>query len=309
MLAYHYARPQSSSAPLPGCYGSNPSEGMCELEEALEECLRTNSHLATRACLNLASMSATLGDLPRAAELHRQGIELGRRFGSHHEQWMLAECAIDDYIAGDWERAAAEARTFLEQAGVAKYMEGLCAHFVLGAMASARGETGEAEREGALTLSRARSIGDPQVLWASLGGCARIAADAGRTDDARALVDELAAVLAVADQFQIDPELIVGFSVAAGLGMAARLGSSLARVSTGSPWVDAAASIAAGRLGEAGDMLYRHHAHVYAATVRLLEAELTGRETPGLRAAVDFYEGVGATAYVARGERLLQASA
>ena len=290
------------------CFGSNPAEGMRELEEALEECLRANSHLATRACLNLASMSATLGDLPRAAELHRQGVELGRRFGSHHEQWMLAECAVDDYIAGDWDQAAAEALEFLEQAGVAKYME-VAAHYVLAAMASARGATSEAEHEGARTLSRARSIGDPQVLWASLGGCARVAADAGRTDDARALVDELAAVLAAADQFQIDPELIVGFSVAAGLGMADRLGSSLARVSTGSPWVDAAASIAAGRLGEAGDTLSRHHAHVYAATVRLLEAELAGRETPGLRAAVDFYEGVGATAYLARAERLLQASA
>ena len=43
--------------------------------------------------------------------------------------------------------------------------------------------------------------------------------------------------------------------------------------------------------------------------MRLLAAERAGRETPGLREAVSFYEGVGATAYLARAERLLQASA
>ena len=40
--------------------------------------------------------------------------------------------------------------------------------------------------------------------------------------------------------------------------------------------------------------------------VRLVEAEIAGHETPGLRAAIAFYESVGATAYLARGEALLR---
>jgi hypothetical protein len=43
--------------------------------------------------------------------------------------------------------------------------------------------------------------------------------------------------------------------------------------------------------------------------VQLLAAELAGGETPGLHDAITFFERAGATAYLVRAERLLQASA
>ena len=46
-----------------------------------------------------------------------------------------------------------------------------------------------------------------------------------------------------------------------------------------------------------------------AALVRLQAGERKGCETPGLATQIAFYESVGATAYLARAERLLQASA
>ena len=66
---------------------------------------------------------------------------------------------------------------------------------------------------------------------------------------------------------------------------------------------------AAGRREEASYILEAHGAQPLAALVRLVAAERAGRETPGLRRAVAFYERAGATAYLARAERLLQASA
>ena len=75
------------------------------------------------------------------------------------------------------------------------------------------------------------------------------------------------------------------------------------------PWVEASIHVVEGRLEEAGDALHTHEAYAYAALVRLLEAERAGRETPGLRDAVAFYERAGATAYLSRAARLLQASA
>ena len=43
--------------------------------------------------------------------------------------------------------------------------------------------------------------------------------------------------------------------------------------------------------------------------MRLVAAERAGRETPELSEAIAFYEQVGATAFLARAESLLQASA
>ena len=100
-----------------------------------------------------------------------------------------------------------------------------------------------------------------------------------------------------------------GFVAAAALGRAGELGAHLAKVAYDSPWVEACAHVAAGRLDEAGDVLHVHEAHVYAAMVRLLAAERAGGETPGLPQAIAFFERTGATAYLARAERLLQASA
>ena len=74
------------------------------------------------------------------------------------------------------------------------------------------------------------------------------------------------------------------------------------------PWVKASIHVVEGRLDEAGDLLHAREAYPQAALVRLLAAERAGRETPGLREALDFYERAGASSYLARARRL-QASA
>ncbi len=283
----------------------DPQASIVALELALEQCLLANSHLAARAILNLASVLGTVGELERSATLHREGVELSRRFGSLHEWWLVAECAVDDYIFGEWDSAIEGASSFLDGADASQYME-VGARYVLAATCAARGDRVGANEHARIGLVRAREIGDPQVLWGSLGGSAVLAVDAGETERAQALVGELAAAFSAADSFQIEPSQVDCFVAAAALGRAGELGAHLGKVAYDSPWVEACRHIVEGRLNDAGALLDARKARTYAAAVRLLEAELAGRETPGLGAAVSFFESVGASACLSRGAALLQ---
>jgi class 3 adenylate cyclase/tetratricopeptide (TPR) repeat protein len=289
-------------------YLGNPGESMRILDGVREDALRENSYVATRAYVNLASISGTAGHLRRSADLHREALGVAERFGSHHVQWIGAECIMDDYYAGAWDRAVAEARRLLSGASGVRYMD-TAAYTVLGAVELARGELAISIEHTTAGLQLARGIGDPQVLWTLLGLSARSALDRGAREDADALVAELLGAMEVATSFQLELHAIDGMLAAAVLGRGAELDEYLHKAAYDSPWVDAARLCAGGRFDEAGDVLDEHEAHVYGALARLYAAEQAGRETIGLRKAVAFYERVGAPAYVARARELVQASA
>jgi class 3 adenylate cyclase len=289
-------------------YNGDPQAAIRDLEIALEETLQANSHVATRAYVNLASVLGTAGDLRRSAQLHREGLEVSRRFISHHTRWLAAECVMDDYYAGAWDRAIEAAVAGLEHPEASAYMDSAFL-YVLAATAAARGDRESADVHAGALITRAREIADPQVFWTALATCALIALDEGDTDHARRLVDELRHEMSSAESFQVEIHMIEGFLAAESVGLADELRDDLRKATYDSPWVQASMLVCEGRLEEAGGVLDAHEAHVYAALVRLHAAERAGRETPGLRVAVAFYERVGATAYLARAEQLLQATA
>ena len=286
-------------------YSGDPQAAISTQERSLKQALEAKSHLVSRACLNLASICGTTGDLRRSAEVHREGLAFARRFGSFHEQWLEAECAVDDYIGGAWDAGCERAEAFLDNGGVGQYME-VGARDVLMACSAARGAFGEADEHAAVYLDRAREIGDPQALWAALGECARRAFESGRREEAEALVAEFTAAVAEAGLFPIEVTMLGGFLVATTLGGGAELRGHLGRAAFESPWVEAAIAITEGRLDDAGETLHEHEAYTHAALTRLYAAEQVGRETAGLREAVAFYEGVGASAYLARARLLLR---
>ena len=282
--------------------------GLGDLETALEQALEANSHLAVRAYVNLASHLGTMGELRRSAELHREGLEVAHRFGSTLERWLRAECLLDDFHCGDWEAAIGGSLAYLAESTGQEYMD-VGPRFVLARTAAARGEEGLARQESAALLAQGREIGDPQVLWPVLATCGLRALEAGQRAESVNLVDELTGALAEAPSFVVELGFVEGFLAADALDRAAELAGHLEKAAFASPWVDACAAIGAGRREEAADALEAHGAHALAALVRLAAAERAGRETPGLREAVAFYERVGATAYLARAQPLLQASA
>jgi predicted ATPase/class 3 adenylate cyclase len=278
-----------------------------ELESALEDALQANSWVAARAYNNLASYSVLAGDLRRSAELARAGIETARRYTSRLERWLEAELIVSDFYAGDWDRAIEAAEAFVEDPGPAEYMD--CAmHAVLAEAAAARGDRPAMDDHAATLIRRAREIGDPQALQAALAICAWLAHDTGDDVAARAFVHELIRMLS-ADISNFGPDMVEGAVTAELLGLDGEFGAALANIVGSNPWLEVCISIIDGRLEEAGEMLHAREAYPQAALVRMLAAERAGRETPGLADAVVFYEGVSASAYRARAERLLQASA
>jgi hypothetical protein len=283
--------------------------GLNDLEAALKQALEANSHLAARAYVNLASHLCTLGELRRGSELHREGLEVARRLGSGLERWLRAECLLDDYHAGDWDTAVAGSVAYLAEPAAQGYMDA-GPRFILASTAAARGDEGRSRQEAAAILAQAREIGDPQMLWPVLATCARLELEAGRRAESVSLVDEFAEAIAEAPSFVVELGFLEGFLAADMLDRAAELAGHVEqKAAFASPWVDACAAIAAGRREEAADVLEAHGTRTYAALVRLYAAERAGRENPGLHEAVAFYERVGATAYLDRAQRLLQASA
>ncbi len=169
----------------------DPHGAIRDHERSRDLCLQANSHLAARAYVNLASVTGTVGDLRRAAALHREGIEVARRVGSvPHEKWLTAECVLDDYYSGAWDAAVEGALAFLDDSDSAEYMDVGVRH-VLAATAAARGDDLGARSHARILLSRGRAVGDPQALWGALGGSAKLALEAGDVDTAGSLVGEL----------------------------------------------------------------------------------------------------------------------
>jgi class 3 adenylate cyclase/tetratricopeptide (TPR) repeat protein len=286
----------------------DPEAGIRETERALEQALAVKSHYAVRATANLASLLGVFGDLARCAQVHRDGVELARRLGSRLEHWLVAECAIDEYLAGDWDAAIARATEYLEHRGSARFMDSGAFH-VLAAVADARGDRAVADGHAAIMVDCAREGREPQVLLGGLGAGALLALEARDEEKANELFRELLTSSSALRRVEMTPDLIHGCLAASSLGRGGELAEQLAKAAYDSPWVDAGRLICAGQLDEAGDVLEAAGASSYAAHARLHAAERTGRETPGLRAAVAFYERVGATAYLARAEQLMQATA
>jgi hypothetical protein len=278
-----------------------------QLEAVLEDALRANSWVAARAYNNLASYNVVAGELGRSAKFARTGVELARRFTSRLERWLEAALIHYDYYGGAWDRAIEAAEAFIEHPGAASYMDcGL--HGLLAMTAAARGDRAAEDAHGAAYIVRAREIGEPQLLQSVIGQCAWLAYDAGDEPRARALADEFTRTMST-DISNFGPDMLEGCIAGEALGLGAELRRALRGVVGSSPLVEACVRVVEGRLEKAGDLMHASEAYPPAALVRLLAAERAGHETSGLREAVSFYESVGATAYLARAERLLQASA
>jgi tetratricopeptide (TPR) repeat protein len=281
--------------------------GMDDLETAAEQAIAANSHVATRAYLNLASFSVTLADLARAREYRELGLSAARRFGSDLEHWLDAETILDDYTAGEWEPAVASAQRWFEGAAGQHYMDQVV-WYVLALIELARGQGEAAQADAARALASAREIRDPQALWPNLGISAKVALECGTPAAAEGLLDELVHVFEEAEHIDADLFLLDGFLVSLALGRGAQLAAALEKAVAPTPWVLAFESIGHGELAGAADLLGERGALAQAAEVRLAAAERSG-DTRGLGGAIVFFQRVGATAYLARAEALLQATA
>jgi len=290
--------------------------GLADMEASLEIADRLSAvDGMIRGCKNLASTLAELGDLGRAVELERRGVEVARRFGIEFQLvWFETELGILAFLDGDWD-AADEAFTrldrWIQQMGP-HYMEA-AAHITRAKIQAARGEA-SAQADSDQALDFARRSGEPQVLLPSLADAALIAATSADGDAGRRVADLFDELVEALPGTAMWSNWSTVFALALAL---TDQPERLATLDTQGPsrWATAARLITAGRYAEAGDELGEIGGKPEQALARLLAARAlirSGNRAEGeveLRRAVEFWVGVRATRYLAIAEALMAQTA
>jgi tetratricopeptide (TPR) repeat protein len=168
-----------------------------DLEEASERALAIDPSEAGRAYVNLGSVLNDLGDLEGAIASARKAIAIGERTGmtGGAGSFAFGNLAEAQFVAGDWEEAAALSRAELERArrtgGL--YQEPLC-ELVLAELGFVRdGRVDEAVESARAQVAAARAREDDQAIFGICSLAAWTLARAGLDDEGAALVDELLA--------------------------------------------------------------------------------------------------------------------
>jgi predicted ATPase/class 3 adenylate cyclase len=290
--------------------------GVADIEESIAIAERIGTPEVVRMYGNYASILAELGEIRRAAELHELAREMSERLGAAEKiRWLTSEIALDRYAVGRWDDALALADRLVRESeqGEQHFME-TPLRTLRGNINLARGRVDDACADAAQAIAGSDAeMPEPQVQYPAHAFAARAYAAAGDSARAREHLDELlASWTRDAGAFMAGRWLPDAVVAATALGQAALLEvvPPTARVPT--RWLEALERDLAGDplgaariYGEIGD-------EPAAADARLRAVEQGGRSgdlDAALRAAIDFYRSVGATAYIRRAEALLPASA
>jgi len=279
--------------------------GLDDLRDAASVAEEISSGEQLRALGNDASLRANLGDLGHARTLFEQTSDLAVKLGvSGYTLWCEAEFAQLDYLGGAWDDALAAADGFLAKA--ADYYIGVVARMVRAEILVARGEAAAGVAESERALAFARGAKDPQILYPTLAAHARLVALTGRTAEGHECANELLG-LAAARPF-LATHWVLHLTLA--LDELGRRDAAAAVVAglTATGWRDASDAYVRGDFAAAADFLATLGDRADEAYVRLRAAE-GGAGAAQLDRALAFYRGVGASAYVRRGEALLPATA
>jgi class 3 adenylate cyclase/tetratricopeptide (TPR) repeat protein len=261
---------------------SGDIDGVSDLERSLELALRANSPEAVRAYLNLGSILARLGNLPRAFELHAAGRRAAEHFGDLGGiRWLAAERVYEEYWSGRQEDALRSANEILAEveSGSPHRME-LAARLIRGWILLARGDVGGAAEDAVRGLEFARAAGDPQALFPALAFAARAALAEGRPELADDLVDELLRSweqwsLALPSTGVADLGVVCG-----ALGRADEL-ETIAAGKTKTRWLEAALAVARGDFARATEVYAQIGSLPDAAGARVQGAAVADEAAPG----------------------------
>jgi hypothetical protein len=267
---------------------------------------------------NLASTLIALGQLARGFQLQAEARHAAERFGLASElRWYQAERVLEDYWRGRWEAALEGTDQFLAgaEADASGYPAVSC-HLVRGWIRVARDGLRGALQDADAGLEHARLAKEPQVLYPSLAFRARALLAAGRQQEADTDASQLLAMLAQQGVLSTVPDWSGDLAVVLqALGQGMELLELLADAKTPTPWLEAAAAVAAGEFQRAADLYDQIEAQPEAAFARLQAAKglvAVGRRVEAneqLSRALGFYRQVAATRYLREADALAAASA
>jgi class 3 adenylate cyclase/tetratricopeptide (TPR) repeat protein len=285
--------------------------GLADVEMSRELARGVSAPEYLRACGNLASVLVGLGQLRRAAELHREALNVAREIGYEEPtRWQLTEIALDLLLAGEWEEARRIVDELIPGYELSPYWIEPVTRVCRARMLIAEGAVvaAEADAERALRLSHAGGRGF-QFVCDPLAFRARLHAELGELEDAAPIADELL------DLWSETPGHLGAWML--DLWFAAQRTGKEALLQDGidslqfSSWLEPAASLIRRDFNAAAKQLEDMGATSAAALARLWGAEWLvehGRQAEAnhhLQRSLAFWKSVGATRYLRRSESLL----
>jgi tetratricopeptide (TPR) repeat protein len=289
-------------------------DGYAELRESVAIYEQLRSIDITGALNNLGSALETDGRLREAMEAGREASRVGRRFGGGPwVQWARFDEVDNDFLLGQWDDAVRRADALIAEAeaGSDHYLVTLPL-MVRSRIRIARGDVAGALADCEAHLSRARAIGDTQSLLPALASSFATFLEAGDTDRARELANELVPVQQSGRIVFRAPAYVI--SAHERLGLLAEVLASF-RGARRTPWLEAAERVAAGDWVGAAEVYERIESPTDLAVARFRAAEQlvgAGRRSEAdaqLAGALQFFRSVGATRYLREAESLRAATA
>jgi class 3 adenylate cyclase/tetratricopeptide (TPR) repeat protein len=283
-------------------------DGLRNLQESVDVAALANSPQVARGYNNLASVTAELGDLPRAFELYAESRRAAARFGDTLAlRWLDVERMFEHYWRGNWDDALALGDVLLgaDEEGPAS-LHRVDVLLIRAKVAFARVGPERALDDVDEALELARAVGAPQILYPTLAFHAHAHVAAGRPEEGAGSADELLALWlddgggASLASFWL-PDLTFAL---AELGREGELVDAAGRARTQTRWLEAAVAagegdwvIAADLFARVGSLPDEAHARLRAAA-GLAAADRAAEADDELRRASAFYRDVEAAAAV-----------
>ena len=290
-------------------FGDGDLGGVADIEAGVELAEAIGSPQAFRGYGNLSYVYSLLGDPGRARHWRRRAADAADRFGlADGVCWARAHTTEDRFLSGHWDEALTDAEAFIADYEASAHHLVAVGLRVRASIRMGRGNPIGALADAAAALEFARGAQHPASLLVASPFVARCLYELGRTDHADAAVTE-SLIAATGHENILEP--IQTAVVMAGLGRSDEFIDVATRVTIPSKRWDVGRFIAEGDLPQAADLLARSDQRSTEAFVRLLAAERLAADGSSreaevqMRRALAFHRSVGASAYVARAERLV----
>jgi class 3 adenylate cyclase/tetratricopeptide (TPR) repeat protein len=288
--------------------------GLDDLEAGRELARRVSRPEYLRATGNLASVLVNVGQLQRALELQREGLELARELGFEEPtRWLSTEIAISLELAGDWGEARAIVDELIPAFAQSPFWIEPQTRVCRARMLLAEGRVDEAVVDAERAAELVRTGGSFQSLCDPLAFRARLHTECGEADAAVQVNAALLNAWTETRSVYLDNWLLDAWYVAWRTGDEEWLGDAISTMPPNA-WLATAASMIDRDFAGAAAQLDEMGAASLAALVRLWAAEWlvehgrTAQTAPFLERSLAFWRSVGASAYTRRGESMLAAA-
>jgi len=289
--------------------------GLADLEASRDVARRGGGPEYIRATGNLASTLTVQGELRRAAELHREALDLSNEIGYEEPtKWLSTEIAADQMLVGKWE----EARQFVDELirgfEITPFWIQPQTRICRARMLIAEGARADAVADGERALELVRESNVFQSLCGPFAFRARLHAELGEAEDAARLVEQVLNKWVESRAGYIETWILDAWLAASMTDKEALLQRAIEASPLDVPWLDAATSLVQREIEVAAATLDEIGAASVAAEARLwggewlIEQGRLAEASAQLERSRSFWRSVGARGYLQRSEALLAAA-